>query len=43
MGTRLPELLAAAGTKRIETFDALLKYVPAMDPAKALDMLRGSE
>ena len=43
MGTRLPELLAAAGTKRIETFDALLKYVPEMDPAKALDMLRGSE
>lgn len=43
MGTRLPELLAAAGTKRIETFDALLRYVPAMDPSTALDMLRGSE
>ena len=43
LGTRLPELLAAAGTTRIETFDALLRYVPEMDPSKALDMLRGSE
>jgi hypothetical protein len=42
IGTRLPELLDAAGTKRIETFDALLKYVPEMDPSRALDMLRGS-
>jgi hypothetical protein len=42
MGTRLPELLAAAGTKRIETFDALLRYVPAMHAELAARMLRGS-
>jgi hypothetical protein len=42
MGTRLPELLAAAGTKRIETFDALLEYVAATHLALAARMLRGS-
>jgi hypothetical protein len=40
MGTRLPELLYAAGTKRIETFDALLRYVPALDESAAARMLR---
>jgi hypothetical protein len=42
MGTRLPELLAAAGTKRIETLDALLTYVPAMHAELAARILRGS-
>ena len=40
MGTRLPELLRAAGTKRIETLDALLKFVPALDESAAARMLR---
>jgi len=39
-GTRLPELLYAAGTMRIETFDALLKHVPALDEPAAARMLR---
>jgi hypothetical protein len=42
MGTRQPELLEAAGTFRIETFDTLLAYVPPMDRAAAAKMLRGS-
>ncbi|MEO8423306.1 MAG: hypothetical protein ABI595_05250 [Actinomycetota bacterium] len=42
LGTRLPELLAAAGTSRIETFDDLLRYVPAMDRRAAWRMLKGS-
>jgi hypothetical protein len=41
-GTRLPELLAAAGTFRIETFDTLLAYVPPMERRAARDALRGS-
>ena len=40
-GTRLPELLAAAGTLRIETFDTLLAYVPAMERRAARAALRG--
>jgi hypothetical protein len=42
MGTRLPELLKAAGTSRIETFDTLLAYVPALERHRARKMLRGS-
>jgi hypothetical protein len=42
IGTRLPELLAAAGTSRIETFDTLLNFVPAKSVAAAARMLRGS-
>lgn len=42
IGTRLPELLAAAGTSRIETFDTLLAFVPPMGRAAASEMLRGS-
>jgi hypothetical protein len=42
LGTRLPELLAAAGTSRIETFDELLRYVPEMERGAAERMLRGS-
>jgi hypothetical protein len=42
LGTRLPELLAAAGTSRIETLDALLKYVPALNSVEGNRMLRGS-
>lgn len=42
LGTRLPELLAAAGTSRIETFDELLRYVPPMERGAAERMLRGS-
>jgi hypothetical protein len=41
MGTRLPELLSAAGTRRIETFDALLKYVSGLDESATARMLRG--
>lgn len=41
LGTRLPELLTAAGTSRIETFDALLKYVAALNSAERIRMLRG--
>ena len=42
IGTRLPELLEAAGTSRIETFDDLLRYVPPMGRRAARRMLRGS-
>jgi len=41
MGTRLPELLAAAGTSRIETFDALLAYVPPLDARPARRLMQG--
>jgi hypothetical protein len=41
-GTRLPELLAAAGTTRIEPFDDLLVYVRPMEPLVAERMLRGT-
>jgi hypothetical protein len=40
-GTRLPELLEAAGTSRIETFDNLLPFVPPLDRRRARQMLRG--
>jgi hypothetical protein len=42
IGTRLPELLEAAGTSRIESLDTLLEFVPAMSVAAASQMLRGS-
>jgi hypothetical protein len=42
MGTRLPELLDAAGTRRIETFDDLLQYVPAISRSVAVMALRGA-
>lgn len=41
IGTRLPELLEAAGTYRVETFDTLLAYVPPMGRTAAAKMLRG--
>jgi hypothetical protein len=41
LGTRLPELLEAAGTSRIETFDELLAFVPALDEEAARRMLWG--
>jgi hypothetical protein len=41
-GTRLPELLYAAGTSRIETFDELLAFVEPMALEAAASMLRGS-
>ncbi len=40
-GTRLPELLAAAGPTRIESIDDLLTYVEALDPTDARRLLRG--
>jgi hypothetical protein len=40
-GTRLPELLAAAGTSRIEPFDDLLVYVQPLERSAAARMLRG--
>lgn len=40
-GTRLPELLEAAGTSRIETFDILLKFIPPLPAAAARVLLRG--
>lgn len=40
-GTRLPELLEAAGTSRIETFDELLAFVEPVEPGGAEAMLRG--
>jgi hypothetical protein len=41
-GARLPELLAAAGTSRVESLDALLEYVRPMDGACARALLRGA-
>ena len=41
LGTRLPELLDAAGTSRIETFDELLAHVPGLDPEATRQLLRG--
>ena len=40
-GTRLPELLRAAGNTRIETFDDLLAFVAPLDELTALKVLRG--
>jgi integrase len=40
-GTRLPELLEAAGTSRIESFDALVGFVEPMAAEDAAAMLRG--
>ena len=40
-GTRLPELLEAAGTSRIETFDILLKFLPPLPATAAQVLLRG--
>jgi hypothetical protein len=39
-GTRLPELLAAAGNCLIETFDELLAFVPPLDEENVRRMLR---
>lgn len=41
-GTRLPELLAAAGTSQIERFDELLERVDPLDNESAWRVLRGS-
>jgi antitoxin (DNA-binding transcriptional repressor) of toxin-antitoxin stability system len=41
-GARLPELKAAAGTQRIETFDELLAYVEPIGPSETAEMLRGN-
>ena len=43
LGTRLPELMAAAGTRSVATFDRLLRYVAAMDERETRRMLRGPE
>jgi len=42
-GTRVPELLAAAGTSRVESIDELLEFVPPLDAADARQMLRGGQ
>jgi len=40
-GTRLPELLAAAGPTKIESIDDLLQYVEPLDETLATRLLRG--
>ncbi len=42
-GTRIPELLAAAGTSQIEPFDELLELVSPLDDAEFRHLLRGPE
>ncbi len=41
MGTRLPELARAAGLKGVTVLTDLLPYVPSVDEAVAIDLLRG--
>jgi hypothetical protein len=41
MGTRLPELARAAGLQGITVLSDLLPFVPAIDEATAVEMLRG--
>ena len=41
MGTRLPELARVAGLQGVTVLSDLLKFVPALDEALALEMLRG--
>jgi hypothetical protein len=41
IGTRLPELAAAAGLQGVTGLSDLLRYVPAIGDAEALDLLRG--
>ena len=43
MGTRLPELTHAAGTKYVTVLSDLLRNVPALDEAAAIEMLRGRQ
>jgi hypothetical protein len=40
LGTRLPELARAAGLQGVTVLSDLLRYVPALDEAGALNMLR---
>ncbi len=41
MGTRLPELARAAGLQGVTVLSDLLPFVPAIDEATAVEMLRG--
>lgn len=41
MGTRLPELARAAGLQGLTVLSDLLPYVPFVDEASAVEMLRG--
>jgi hypothetical protein len=41
MGTRLPELARAAGMQGVTVLSDLLEFVPAIDLAEAIEMLRG--
>jgi hypothetical protein len=41
-GTRLPELLLAAGTHRVESIDELLAFVPPLGESQRRQLLRGS-
>jgi integrase len=41
MGTRMPELVKAAGLQGITVLSDLLLFVPALDDAMAVEMLRG--
>jgi hypothetical protein len=41
MGTRLPELARAAGLQGVTVLSDLLPYVPFVDEASAVEMLRG--
>jgi hypothetical protein len=41
MGTRLPDLVRAAGLQGVTVLSDLLKFVAGVDEATAVDMLRG--
>jgi len=41
MGTRLPELARAAGLQGVTVLSDLLSFVPVLDQAEAVEMLRG--
>jgi hypothetical protein len=41
MGTRLPELARAAGLQGVTVLSDLLEFVPGLDEAEAVEMLRG--
>ncbi len=43
IGTRLPELARAAGLQGVTVLSDLLPYVPALDDAAAMAMLRGAK
>jgi hypothetical protein len=41
MGTRLPEVVKAAGLQGVTVLSDLLEFVPRMDEARSTEMLRG--